>query len=393
MSQKSAVAKVNDDVKVDGVNVSKVKAKLVNDALEQQGIEHDKMSITEKVQALQAFGKKLPRAQQGSCTECDGISSIELAACPFCGEEFDVETGEEATVKSAPPASVTKISDAAPSKSPKAAAKPKVVTAAKVMKPSTPPPAALTSAKKADAAPLAKFTEKDLDAATEELLEVTQRAKHNYWEMGKKLYDLVYSPQLWKLRRKAGKQLYTSFNQYVADELHVSHTTAFAMMDVSKAFTEQQVKKIGGSKLSLVLKAPETERGSLLLEAEKGASKREIQEKVDVSRTKHGLKKGDKRETGRKKMPKGNAAKTAKKRWDGRMTVAMAEATVKLDLFVKPTKPLKEGEVFEKVAKRARSLKETPMAIERLSNGVERIYSVWMTSKGLRLQIDTRRGK
>lgn len=354
MSKKSSAAKVSkDEPTVQGVKVEKVKIALINKALKDAGIEIGEMSATEKVEALQFHNKKAA-GDKATCGVCGGVAPEDLEACPFCGDEGvedDAKTGKRA--KLATVTSLAVVKEKAGKIVPKGVLRFEPV----------------------------EMTEKALNEITERAKKIGERAKHDYWDMGRVL-GTVYESSIWKLRTKGGKPVYTSFNQYVAAEIGVHPQTAFNMIDVAKAFPESKIKEIGGSKLSLVLKAPEAERDSIMKEIEAGAGHRQVKAKVDKARKKH---KVIKRDTGRKKMPVG---KQTKKRIDGRMTVAMVEATKSFELWAKPAKKLKEG---EKPTKRAKNLGDEPWAIEKLANNVERIYSIVHSSQGWKLKIETRR--
>lgn len=369
MSTKSAATR--DETLVSGVNVSLVKIELVNKALTGLNVDIKDMSASDKVEALQFHGKKLSKAEKATCAECGGIAALTFPECPFCGDEGEDEDEKEDKGKGAV---VTPIASAK---------KKKVVEGKKKTSTST---AIVKAGAQQTGLLQGEFSEKALDEANAEIEEIKQRAKHTYWELGNALLK-VYEKELWKARGlDKGRATYTGFNQYIEAEPKISHTTAYNMMEVAKYFTEAQVKKIGGSKLSLVLKAPEADRPALMKEVEKGAtSKRKLAKKVKEARKKAKLVK--RQIAGRKAIPM-NKREQAAAAGKGSMTIALVEGTKTLELWAKPDKPLKAG---EKPTKRAKTLADEPWCLEPMANGAERIYSLVKTSKGLAFRATTRR--
>lgn len=322
------------DVKVD---LTKVDPTLVKKALKGYGVDTKDLVIDDMAERLQTLNRKSVEPDKlVTCMNCSGCMDNDLDLCPFCGDE-----GEEASAEGAATA-LTKVPEVEIIETP--------------------------------------MTAKALDEATARIKQLTTDARHGYWRLGKEIFH-VFSTKLWAVRMKHGKQAYRSFEKYCAAELEMAHTTAFNMMGVAEKFTEEQVAKIGGSKLSLLLKAPEIDQDEILDDLNKGASFRDVQAKVKEKRKKRGVTK--KAHEGRKKMP----AKAGPKPTN-RMTVALVTGVATLKMFAKPEQKLKEG---EKLEKRAKQVADNPIAIEVMSNGVERYYSITRTSEGLSLKIETKR--
>jgi len=222
-----------------------------------------------------------------------------------------------------------------------------------------------------------------LDKAVNAIHTLKGESSRSMWRLGSKIHEL-FEKHLWKARQsEAGKGAYTSFNGFCTSELGMSAANAYKMMDISQAFSEDDVMKFGPSKLGLILEVPEGDRQKLLDVAEK-KSKREVA--ADVQKVKKGAAKDGatptKRKTGRKEMPAGKpraAAPSADK-----ITVAQIEGNRRVLLFKRPEK----GDTSE--PKPAKKLADQPYGSMDLANGVRMFFSVVEAPSGqLVLQVKT----
>ena len=224
-------------------------------------------------------------------------------------------------------------------------------------------------------------TEADLDKAVLKAQKLKAAVAGGYYALGKHIKE-IFSTHLWKQRTSEGKTKYTGFEQFCQQELKMNASTAIGLMDVADNFTEEQVNKFGTTKLNLVLKAPEEVRGEVLSDVEKGASVRELGDKVKEERAKKGNKR---RETGRKKMPAGEKAAKKVEAAKGRQTITIANIegrkTIKLNARVeKGQEP-----------KRAKRIADQPWGTLELSNNVVMKFLVQDRDGELVLVVDTRR--
>lgn len=358
MSKKNTAKKLSEPPAAEPVVLDKVNAGLVEASCKAVGIWDSALSLKELVDTLQAYNTKtFAKVDLTLCSLCRTIGNGD-AACAFCGDDSPAEDGAE-------------IADDG---------KAIVTTIGTTVKSS-----------------LAQ-TEKALDVATGKIIEQTVKSIHSYWTLGRLIAD-VHRDDLWKARTDDnGKAAYKSFAQYVVRELKMSPPTAYKAMDVASKFTEGQITKIGMTKLSFILQAPELERPALLAEVEANPKmgKRQLESKVKQIRADH---KVDKIDTGRQATPKGLPGTVSKKdkaagvtkktaAAEGRVTVAMTEGVVKLAMYAKPAVKLQPGEKLTKVAKQ---LGDEPIATEQMNNGVVRYYSIVKKDNALVLKIETKR--
>lgn len=365
---KGSAAVKHDDDRVEGVDVTKVKLSIVVKALDDAEIDSKEMTASEKVSALQLYNRKhVARNKLAQCVECGGLGDKDLPSCQFCGDEgLEGEGEEEGNKEEENESEDSDVGEAAESHGVRGEKTGKVVSLAKV---------------KGKSEELSKFDENSLDEATARILDLKQRGSKVFWEMGREI-GIVYDNQIWKFRMNGKKGAYTGFTQYAEKELKISKTSAFSMMDTAKKFSETQINKFGGTKLSLLLTAPTKDQPEIMQEIEKGASAKQVREKIKQTRKKAKL---NKRQT-KVKAPKGKVHRSS----TGRMTVAMVDGKKTLSMFAKPEKKLAEG---EKLEKHAMKVNDIPFAIEEMDNGVVRFYTVTLGPKGLKLEIETKRAE
>jgi hypothetical protein len=366
---KGATAAASSKVDVGAVNVELVKRELIERVLVGQGESPKVMkghSLEGLITILQnGYQASLSKKDLTQCTECKGISPLALDSCPYCGFAGADDDADEAEHEE--------------EKDPKDTieARGEVVF----------PERESGIVKKNDKLATIAFSEKALDEATGRILKLKQQGANTFWQLGHELGE-VYKADLWKARLDAKKVKYKTFKQYVDSEIKISMPHVMNMIDVAKDFTEAQVAHVGGTKLSLLLQLPpslKTERQEVMEEIERGASHRDVKDKVRKLRQKHGVKSiGKERRT---KRGLSNPTGKGGRKGTGRMTVSMAEGVVRLNMYAKPEHKLKDDEKLED-QKRAKNVGDEPIAVEQLPNGLTCVYSVLKSSKGWVLKIE-----
>lgn len=263
--------------------------------------------IRDRVRVLaEHIKEKTPKKDLADCDGCGGISPVTLDKCPFCG---DGEITEGAI---------------GPSKALKA-----------------------------------RFSEQDLDAAILEVQRLKIGAAKSYWKLGVAVQH-IHDNNLWKLRTaKDGELQFRSFPLFCAAELGMSHSHAFKMMDVAKAFTEAQVEAFGIAKLSIMLSVPDDFRAQLLSAAEDGAPLKKLKAEVKKLPQKAAT-------TGRKQVGKGKGGKP--KGNDLVVTARLGRVTV----------PLKA----KLTGLPARTLQDDACGDEEWDAGVVQSFRVTMNARG-----------
>lgn len=384
---------------VHDVKLAKVNTKVLLAALKSLGVTPEKKDPATLVKALVEYEKKNKPAKIGECDVCGGSSSADFDACPFCGTGGDEETEaeEKPAAEEQPPAPKKEKAAKAPkeeappaekktAKGSKKSAKTteekteeKAVEAVVEGKPTT----ALAKVDKPGA--VVKYNVDDLDKTVSAINTLKSAIWSNGWKMGKLITELR-DKQLWKLRNEDGKPKYLTFESFCKSELGFSDNQAYRLMDVAERFTEEQVKKFGTTKLSLILEAPKEDQDKILEEhVAKNASSAEVREAVTKARKEKGV---TRRDTGRKKTPKsGKAASPPKKKAKGaspkrdKITVAALEGTKTVKLF--------KREHPEVVAKR---IADEPVGTLELENDVVMHFSLIQGPEGnIVLKIRTKR--
>jgi predicted Zn-ribbon and HTH transcriptional regulator len=284
--------------------------------------------VTDRIVRLAThFKQKTPKADIADCTNCGGESDINFAMggtsqCPYCGDE-GVEEDKPVEPK-----------------------EPKEQKLVKVQRPEMRP----ESKGGNDVAAL--------DSSIAEIERLKLSSATNIHALGTEIRRL-YELELWKLRKVEGLIAYRNFKHFCAAELHMSHTYAYKLIDVAKAFTSKQIEELGASKLSFVLAVPPQHREKLLEDARKGASTKQLKAKAD---------------------------ELAGKRKVDAVTVAVAVGRITLPLFARPSKETKDAP--PKVAKK---LEDDPWAVEDMTNDVRTLYWVKRNAKGEMVLVVERR--
>lgn len=302
---------------VAGVVLAKVDKKVVAAALAVLKLEAGG-TVEEQVKRLAKHFRKKPN-ELADCSKCGGDSQLTFRlngkeCCPYCG------AGDDAPSNVVP------------------------------MRPA--------------AANAPAHSERDLDKSLDRIRKLRVGAGVSIWQLGLEI-RLNYEQELWKLRTdKDGSLRYRSFRQFAAQELGMSHTYAYRLMDISAAFTQQEIEQIGTAKLGVILELPEPHRSKLLERARDGATTNELKGEAAEAR-------GKKQKPA---LPKGD-----------NITVAVALGRTIIPLLARPKKA-------GAAPSAARNLTDDPWAEELLLNGVKTMYHVRQNSNGeLVLVVERRR--
>jgi hypothetical protein len=96
----------------------------------------------------------------------------------------------------------------------------------------------------------------------------------NFYSLGLALKEKC----LWALRKKkSGEPKYKNFEAWARAEVKLGRTQAMKCIHVVENFTEEEVRRIGHTKLAIALQVPPQHRDELVKQAEEGASKRELE--------------------------------------------------------------------------------------------------------------------
>jgi hypothetical protein len=262
--------------KVAGVDVSKVVASVLDATikrLEMGGVAD--ADVKARVTAVAAHYRKVtPRARLADCDTCGGISDVNEAACPFCGD------GEIAGAPKQPTMVTTTL------------------------------PVVLTTL--------------DLDAAVKRVHAMKADSASSLWELGMEVRS-IHTLSIWKLRvNEKGKPAYSTWGSFCEKELQIGPTYAYKLMDVAVAYSREQVRALGAAKLHVTLQVPKEHRKALHDAAQAGASVRQL----NAAAAAIGKTKRDTGRTGRGGGARGHAPRASEK-----ITVAALIGRVEIPLM------------------------------------------------------------
>lgn len=398
---------------IGGFYVGKVDEKVMRTFIKSVGakVEIDGSSTTEQIAvALTLHFREVTKDPDdfAKCDECggeapDAYNAVMLENCPFCGIESDpvdaadagdddssvdvVETAgasssneddgdgedggadagdskDEPEVDAKPAASKKKAKAERPAKESTA-----MTTTAHVNGKANGKSTALATTPKAGKGALAKFTDRDLDKAVEEVIRLKTVGAQNYYELGQKILE-INEKNLWKLRvDEDNKARYSGFDAFVHHELKMSSTNAFNMIAWARQYSEKDVAQMGRTNAALIMKAPPEDRKALTELAKAGASRRTIEKKVTEAKKKRNYEGGSARAKAGAKGAKARAEKIAKTKTvaQDKITIAKIEGLKKIKLYAKPAS-LKNLDFTQ--LKRAKALGDEPFGKLELANGV-----------------------
>ena len=346
-----------------GIKISACSLVALANAFAACGMKAMPQDLGEAVKKLAAYYNDNQAGDIAQCDQCGGRSPSDLAVCPYCGDCAEVEKPAPAVedgpaVEETPePVEAPKAEKKGRTKKAKAEAAPEtVVEEAPKATPKAVDPVVVpvneetgigghTPSKKALAKVLPAientlgtpaFATAKLDAAVADVQAAKSRGAVAMWDLGVKIAK-IYDEALFKSRLDDdGSPSYKGFEAFCAAELGMSHTNAFSLMDVAKAYTSEQVTKLGTTKLSLVLKAPEESREEILGKAA-NKSVREVADEVKAARKEKGAPapKSD------RKQPHGDMGASARKSKRAEGTIDLPARKLSITLLTESGKPAK----------------------------------------------------
>ena len=364
---------------ISGVEIGKVDRKHLIAVMKKLKIEFNAEDDTDAltVAAYAHFDKNTPEDDQVQCDACNGISSSDLDACPYCGAENDEESSAAAE------------SDHNDAPAPKAEA-PKESQAMTTTTNETGKKKSKSNGAAAPSESKALVVDaKELDKAVSDIRDLQTEGAVNYWKIGRRVLD-VFKGQLWKQRVAEEKQVFRSFDSWCKEELDMTPAHAYQVMDVAEHFTEAKVKQFGASKLMLVAQAPEKAQPKLLEAVEKGASWRDVKKEVTALKKRSGhrrpAREGAKANRSTEAASKARSEKATKAKKEVTVAKLLGRETVKL--FCKPT----TKKYDEKSLKAAKKIDDVPWGKLELINGVVQEFFIQRGGDGsLRLIVQTQR--
>lgn len=365
---------------VRGVALEFVNLTVLNTALAEAGIKvTSKTKIEERVIALADHDAKEiggEKEKGGSCDKCGGISLLSRPHCPYCGTGDEQPTADSPAAKPAPRS--RKEAAAKADKNQKAAAKakkpkPEKPAASPKVKPEKPKP----TLAKTGGSSITPGNVRELDQVTRRLRGLIADTMSSHWKLGRELTSIM-KLGLYKYRVKDGVPVHANFGAYCATELGLSSQYARSLMSVAEAFSEQQVRDIGVTKLKFIARVPEETRAELLAKAADLPSReleRQVQE-VAPGAQRPALEHGG--QEGRTEASRANAAKASAARAKPTRAVAPNEATavivperVELPMFARA----KDLETEQPI--RAKTLAANPFCVYELQNGMQ-LHIKWV---------------
>jgi len=384
---------------ISGVLVSKIDRAHLAGVLKDLNLDFDDDATDEQLSiiAFNHFDSKTKADDKCQCDACFGVSTVDLDACPYCGDSGEVQ--EE---KAAPPAVVTapatiedpqKVLDAAPKDEPATASPKKGKRTMATTSETTTKKNGKANGVNGASTAMVVHDAKELDAAVSEIRTLQSDGAVAMWRLGERIKHL-YDKQLWKQRveqpaKGAPKQVYKSFDKFCHEELGMTPASAYSVMDVAAHFEEKQVAALGTSRLALVLQAPEPQQPKLLKKVEEGATWRELKQEVSAIKKKSGHRRppraGAKANRNTEAASKARTTTAAKQ-----ITVAKLLGRETVKLYCKPT--TKKFEIDD--LKPAKKIGDAPYGRLELINGVLQEFFVQQGSDGsIKLIVHTSRAE
>jgi hypothetical protein len=372
---------------ISGVLLAKVDEKHLREVMVfvEKILAGEKEPVADLVERLATRYAELPESVLGACDTCKGVSPLALPVCAFCGVGEDAPKTDAPPVlavvpdaKEEPPASVVEAGEAEFLESP--------ITGQKLVK------VRKEKAAVVEARPSSNWTEQDLDARVAEVYRFKGDAAAGQWDVGRVVQE-IYAENLWQLRlQKDGKPRYKTWESFVLQELKMSHPNVKLLMDVSQAYSREQVHALGTHKLGLTMTLPPEDRPRLLAAIEGGASKREVEEEVRRTKKEKGFRRPNRESPNPKAAAQaGTVAKgsTGRKPREEKVTVAQITGKTTVKLYKKPAS-MKNIDMNSLV--RAKRHSDVPWAMHKLSNNVQQSFMISEDGAGFwTLVIETRR--
>jgi hypothetical protein len=252
----------------------------------------------------------------------------------------------------------------------------KKATAKKTSKKATAKKISKKTSKKATAKPVSEMVlvaSEPLKRGINRVKELQLQGIECMWEMGRTIFEIYEKKLYMQMHREDGKAAYDNWSKFCSNELQIGAAYSYKLMDVAVNFDKKTMLTVGVTKLSMLLRVPESAREELVTKA--AATPRTALAK-EVAQ----LASGNKSETGRDGF-KGEAGKgrAANPKKSDKLTIVRKEARVVVALFKRGT------------TKRAMDLNDA-QGVEQCANGVSVHYMLVIDKHGqLQLVVESRR--
>lgn len=357
---------------VRGVDLNLVNLTVLNAALAEAGIKVTaKMKVDERVSLLADHDAEKIGPDPtlgGACDKCGGVSLIARPSCPFCGTGEDQPAADSPVAKPAPRSKKEAAAKAPKAEKPAKAPKVKPEKPAKA-EPEAKPEKPSKALAKAPATQITATQVKELDQTVRRLKGLISDTMSSHWKLGRELTE-VMKTGIYKYRLDSGKlPAHANFAAFCSTELSLSSQYARSLMSVAEAFTEDQVRKIGVTKLKFLARVPEDLRGELL---EKAADLPTRAFEAEVQNVAPGATREPIARDDSKARPHTRARNTTENKAKPTRAVAPNEATavivperVELPMFARAMSAETEQPI------RAKTLAADPFCVYELQNGMQ----------------------
>jgi hypothetical protein len=294
------------------------------------------------------------------CDHCGGGSDPDLDACPFCGHDDSDVIGDEDD-DDEEDLEMSELNGAAAS------------VATQATPPSKAKPAKVKSIALAKPVEAQLVTNDDFNQAVDRVHAELASARASAWKIGIELKP-IYDADLWRMSKKK----YKGFHEFVKQEFNLSKEHAFNCIRAAAYFTEQQIRDIGVTKLSLVVRG---ELGSGALR--KGAGPADAKAVEKVQKKAKEVKKKTLVQVKKETKDAGTGGKRGRK-----STVTVIKVGDKEQTWLYAS-PLNEEE--KKKPRKAKTLADKPWGQIVYDNGVSQWFRIRETANGLQLTTVTKR--
>ncbi len=299
------------------------------------------------------------------CDVCNAASDIDDERCPFCG------TGEDG-----------------PAPAPQALVR--VDRKGLKRKPAPPPSTEVVEAPAPKAAPaeLVEPSEQDLNRRVKEIAALKAGTEAAGWLLGRKIKEL-YDLKVWRARSsEKGGPAYRTFNQFASAELGYSGSQAYRLMDVAEQFTEEQVRRIGTTRLIPLLRLKEEDRAKLVYDIQKSnLSAQQVRRAVAD-------KNPERRDTGRAKTPPGVPGVNARQERrfpEGSIATAFPKQSYDVQTYCKPDGWGRDKPFPPEDARRAKAMSDLPFAVIELPGDVRLQVTALEAPTGIVFKVEIQR--
>jgi len=333
-------AATNEIQYVHGIEESKLEPAAIGLAIAKLKLKvSKKATLPELVLALKEHFAKAKQAVS-PCDQCGGVSTMhDFDACPFCGDH-----DESDQVADNPGDGKNENEDGGEVEAPE-----ETGTRALVHESTVEAVAELVPAG-------------DLDFAVSEIRELQRNARINIFLIGRKLNEIGVN-EIWKSRKTPdGKTAYTKLEDFARAELGMGRKYAQDLQRIAHAFSEDEARQIGPTKMRLVISIDDKELQQELLDKLRSnpeVGRRELEQQAGRKGI-HSQTPGRDKKKAKKALARGKLAPT------NAITVAAVEGKHMVRLYKRPAHRTEERVPAKQIA-------DVPYGVWELVNDV-RVY-------------------